>query len=323
MARARKSDLLLLALNQFIWGTGWSAIKYPQDQMGPVTLNLWTLGISVLVLLPFAGKELFRKTEVAAETARPLTLRDYVDYFVMGVIGLTGMTLLYAWGARQSLAENGALISMSVPILTAVIAVIVLSEKMTRSRVLSLGMTLLGVLIISDVRWGQLQFFDGYLFGNLLLLTGALCNAIYVVYSKRLLSVASPLMLLFWAQLLGFLSTMPFIFVERLDIQAIVHYRWQTWLALLFLGCVYFAITMIIFYRILVRLDASQIMVSNYLQPFFGILMAAMLLGEKITVSMIIGGSLVVLGTILATLEEFWHPSATTHDNLVAESQQE
>ena len=51
--RAKRSDLLLLVLNQFIWGVGWSAIKYAQKQMGPVTLNVWSLGISVVTLIPF------------------------------------------------------------------------------------------------------------------------------------------------------------------------------------------------------------------------------------------------------------------------------
>jgi len=216
------------------------------------------------------------------------------------------MTLLYNWGAGRSLAANGALISMTVPILTAVIAVIILSEKMTIGRVVSLVIALAGVLIISDIHWGKLNFLGGYLVGDLLLLGGAICNSIYVVFSKRLLTIASPTVLLFWAQLLGFLGTLPFLLVEGLDLKAVLNYRWQTWLSLVFLGVVYFALAMIIFYRILVRLDAGQIMVSNYLQPFFGVLMAAILLSEKVTVTMVIGGLLVIGGTALATFEESW-----------------
>lgn len=63
---------------------------------------------------------------------------------------------------------------------------------------------------------------------------------------------------------------------------------------------------MVIFYRILVRLDAGQIMVSNYLQSLFGVVMAAILLGEKVTITMIGGGLFVIGGTVLATFEETW-----------------
>jgi drug/metabolite transporter (DMT)-like permease len=309
MPCAKKSDLFLLAMNQFIWGTGWSAIKYPQDQMGPVALNVWTLGISVVVLLPFVWSDLFNKPLNHWGNTRELTSGDYLDYFILGFIGLGGMTLLYNWGTGRSLAANGALISMSVPILTAIIAVFILSEKMTPGRVMSLVIALVGVIIISDIRWGQLDFLGSYLFGSVLFLLGAVCNAIYVVFSKRLLSISSPVVLLFWAQLLGFLISLPFVSVEGFSFQTVLGYRWQTWVALCFLGTIYFAFTMILFNRILVRLDAGQIMVSNYLQPFFGVLMAAVLLHERITLPMIVGGILVVGGTVLATFEDSWRRS--------------
>ena len=205
MSKAHKSDLLLLVINQFIWGVGWSAIKYPQDQMGPFTLNGWTMLISVVVLYPFAYRELAEKPLRNWGNVRALTRRDYLDYFIMGFVGLAGMTLLYNWGTGRSLAANGALISMSVPVLTAVIAVVVLAEKMTIGRLGSLLIAIVGVLIISDVRGANLGLSGGFLFGNSLLLAGAVCNSIYVVYSKRLLTIASPIVLLFWGQVLGFI----------------------------------------------------------------------------------------------------------------------
>jgi drug/metabolite transporter (DMT)-like permease len=306
MAKAHKSDLLLLVMNQFIWGVGWSAIKYPQDQMGPFTLNAWTMLISVVVLYPFAHRELATRPLKQWGNARPLTGRDYLDYFIMGFVGLAGMTLLYNWGTGKSLAANGALISMAVPVLTAVIAVFVLAEKMTIGRIGSLLIAIVGVLIISDVRGANLSLAGGYLLGNSLLLAGALCNAIYVVYSKRLLEIASPTILLFWGQVLGFIGSVPFVAMESFHLHSIVDYRWQTWASLIFLGTIYFAVAMMIFFKILSRLDAGQIMVSNYLQPVFGVLMAAILLHEKVTRTMAIGGMLVVAGTALATFEESW-----------------
>src|SRR2546427_12881072 len=97
--QAQKSDFILLALISFVWGTGWSAIKYCLDQMGPVALNLWALGISLVALFPFAFVEYRQKKGI--KTA--LRDRDYFDYAVMGFFGMTGMTLLYNWGARISL----------------------------------------------------------------------------------------------------------------------------------------------------------------------------------------------------------------------------
>ena len=133
-SEARKADPLLLTFLSFVWGTGWSAIKYCQDRMGPVELNVWTLGISLPAILPFAYVE-YRRGEALK---RALTTRDYLDYGIMGLLGLMAMTLLFNWGAQLSQAVNGALITTAVPILTALIAVMVLGERLTRARVLVL-----------------------------------------------------------------------------------------------------------------------------------------------------------------------------------------
>jgi drug/metabolite transporter (DMT)-like permease len=301
--RAKRSDLLLLVLNQFIWGAGWSAIKYAQNQMGPVTLNVWSLGLSVVSLVPFL---LVDRRSASSTTRQRLRFCDYRDYFIAGVIGLAGMTLLYAWGAGRSLAANGALISMSVPVVTVVVAVIVLGEKMTASRLASIGIAIAGVLLISEFRLSEVRLVGNYFFGNCLLFLGTLGNAIYVVYSKKLLAVSSAIAVLFWGQVLGLLASLPFLYFEPTAIQGIAGYTARTWLSLVFLGAIYFTATMIAFFRILTRLDAGQIMVSNYLQPVFGVLAAAVLLRERITWNMVSGGLLVLAGTALATFEGSW-----------------
>jgi drug/metabolite transporter (DMT)-like permease len=59
-------------------------------------------------------------------------------------------------------------------------------------------------------------------------------------------------------------------------------------------------------------------MVSNYLQPVFGVLSAAVLLREKITWNMISGGLLVLAGTALATFEDAWRSKRSTREPEIA-----
>ncbi len=289
--------MVLMALVSCVWGVGCAAIKYTQESMGPVALNLWTLGISLPVLFPFVYAE-SRRGEAARDH---LTVRDYIDYAVMGLVGMTSMTLLYAWGAGLSTAANLALITTAVPALTALIAVLVLRERLTRARVLGFLVAMAGVAIVSDIRWGTLNFSGTS--GNLLLSAGAFGNAIYVVYGKKLLGKSGPMTVLFWGQALGFIGSVPFLHFEPFRAEAVRSYTLYTWLALIFLGAVFYAYAMVVFYRIFVRLEAGQIMVFAYLQPVFGILVAAVFLHERIAFSMITGGLLVVAGTLIVALE--------------------
>ncbi|NUN02891.1 MAG: DMT family transporter, partial [Bryobacteraceae bacterium] len=142
--------------------------------------------------------------------------------------------------------------------------------------------------------------------GSFELLGGTVSNALYVVYSKKLLASTEPVLLLFLGQLLGFLGAAPFLYFEDFTPAAVAGYTLTTWLSLAFLGVVFYALTMIVFFRLLVYLDAGQIMVATYLQPVLGVLVAAIVLREKITLAMIGSGLLVLGATVLATYGESW-----------------
>ena len=60
---------------------------------------------------------------------------------------------------------------------------------------------------------------------------------------------------------------------------------------------------MVLFLNVLTRLDATQAALSNYLIPFFGVLIAA-LYGERLTGFMVAGGILVLASTLLVTVYE-------------------
>ncbi|MBV9305448.1 MAG: EamA family transporter, partial [Acidobacteriaceae bacterium] len=60
-------------------------------------------------------------------------------------------------------------------------------------------------------------------------------------------------------------------------------------------------LSMVIFLHVLTRLDATQAALSNYLIPFFGVLMAAVVLHERLTGFMMAGGLLALMSTLLIT----------------------
>jgi drug/metabolite transporter (DMT)-like permease len=68
---------------------------------------------------------------------------------------------------------------------------------------------------------------------------------------------------------------------------------------------------MVLFLIALKHLDASQAALSNYLITAFGVVIAAVWLHEKLTVHAIVGGVLVLAGTLLVTVWEGRNSSAT------------
>jgi drug/metabolite transporter (DMT)-like permease len=58
---------------------------------------------------------------------------------------------------------------------------------------------------------------------------------------------------------------------------------------------------MVLWAVLLKRLDVSQASVSIYLLPFFGVIISALTLKERITPTMMLGGLVTLAGTILIT----------------------
>jgi drug/metabolite transporter (DMT)-like permease len=61
-------------------------------------------------------------------------------------------------------------------------------------------------------------------------------------------------------------------------------------------------LSMVLFFRALKYLDATQVALSNYLITFMGLPIAALWLGEKLNTQAIIGGLLVLVSTLILSI---------------------
>ena len=163
--------------------------------MGPVTVSAWTFLFATLILLPFLVKE--RMASTNARRPRSWSRSDWTGFLMIGMFGLVPASAFLAWGTERSTASNAALIYLTVPILTAVLASIILGERMTWIRWLSLAISLAGVLLLSrsDLRQQSLVRSE-FLAGNVLVLLACASSSFYNVYSKDLLKRFSGLEIL-------------------------------------------------------------------------------------------------------------------------------
>lgn len=301
-------DIGILVLVNGMWAAQYAAYKVATEKMGPVTVSAWTFAMASLALLPFLLNER-RRSQLASDPAPPSSARpgwigrDVLGFIIIGVVGLIPASAVLAWGIDRSTASNAALIYLTVPILTAVLASAILGERMTLVRWASLGMSLVGVLILSDVNWRHLELADSkFLFGNALVLVACACSAFYNVYCKGLLRRFTPLEVLVFGYLIALTVSLPLlVWIEPLSREAVGAYGLRVWIALGVLSVFSWGLAMVLWMFVLKRLDVSQASVSIYLLPFLGVLISALTLHEKITPAMIVGGLITLAGTILIT----------------------
>jgi drug/metabolite transporter (DMT)-like permease len=231
--------------------------------------------------------------------------KDVVLFFVLALIGVFPGQVLITWGTRMSTASNAALLMLAFPVCTAVLAVLLLKEKMTAIRWISFALAIVGVLLCSNLDLGNLDFGKGFLFGNALIFSGIVGNSFYNSYGKKVLERYSPMEMLFFTYAAMFVIMTPLTLHQEWDVFArIPHFTVQTWIGLILLTFFHNYLSMVLFLKALKQLDAIQAALSNYLITFFGLPVAAIWLGERLTVMAIFGGILVLGSTLLITIWE-------------------
>ncbi len=302
-----RSWLFLFSCN-LMWALQFTCIKLVQDQVGPL-FTVWApMTLATIMLYPLIKAE--RKVS-PAQSGRGW--KDVVLFFVLAFTGVFPGQVLVTWGTRLSLASNAALLMLTLPVCTAVLAFLLLGEKMTPVRWISFGLAILGVLFCSNFDLGQLNFGKGFLLGNVLIFSGVLGSSFYNSYGKKVLERYSPMEMLFYTYAAMFVIMTPLTLHQEMDVFARVpHFTAQTWTGLVLLTFFHNYLSMVLFLKALKQLDAIQAALSNYLITFFGLPIAAIWLGERLTLMAIVGGVLVLGSTLLITIYDELRKSQTS-----------
>ena len=299
---ARLRDWTLLLVCNLIWASQFVMVKLVQRQMGPVFATFFPITLAMLLLIPVVRRG--RSNATGSKSRIPT--HDVLEFILIGIFGQVVAQLFITWGVRWSLASNAALLMLALPISTAVMAYFFLGERMTLVRWISFALALAGVLECSGIDWKELNLVSvPFLLGNLMIFLSVNGSAFYNVYSKKLLRRYSPLQVLLYSYYAVFALLCPITaYTEPQGFTNLPHYNKVVWLGLVMLALFQYFLSMVIFLNVLTRLDATQAAVSNYLIPFFGVVIAAIVLHERLTKFMVVGGILVLASTLLVTVYE-------------------
>jgi drug/metabolite transporter (DMT)-like permease len=296
-----KAWLLLFSCN-LMWALQFTCIKLVQDQVGPLFTVWGPMTLATVMLWPLVKRE---------ETLHPIAKPDRgwrsqaILFVVLALFGVFPGQVLVTIGTRMSLASNAALLTLALPVCTAAMAFLFLGERMKLVRVISFIMAIAGVILCSMNDFKGFDLGATYLVGNMLILSGVLGSAFYNSYGKRVLETYSELDMLYKTYVAMFFVMTPFVlFKEWHTFAQVGGFTARTWIGLALLAFFHNFLSMVLFLKALNHLDASQAALSNYLIAIFGLIIAAVWLGEKLTLPAIIGGVMVLAGTLLVTVGE-------------------
>jgi drug/metabolite transporter (DMT)-like permease len=286
----------LLALASLIWSGQGIAVKVLDPHLGPIAITFLPFYITTLLFVPL----LIRTRHKNPSAARP-SGKDWIRFIVAGVGGQVLAQLGMTWGISKSLASNGAILNLLIPVISAVLASLMLKERLTLLRTGSLAIGLVGVafLSIGDIRqasFGSMKF----LTGNLLIFGGCFGSSFYNVYCKGLMQKFEEIEILIYSYITASVFSIPlFIWIEPFHLRSLLAFDAKSIAAFLFLAFFMYGASMLLFFKALQHLDVTTASMSLYLVPVFGVLLAASLLGERLSVAALVGAAIVLISTIL------------------------
>lgn len=239
------------------------------------------------------GGALFVIHALASKSFLRVQRRD-VPAFIL--FGLFGVTLFYT-SLNVAIDQGGISLAFillySAPAFVAVLAAVFLGEQLTRRKLLLVGLSMLGVILVAQSgAEGMTITPSAVLWG----LTAGLTYSSYYLFGKALLQRYEIATIYSLIMPIGALGLLP---VARFEIFSAPRIVWLD-VALLTVFSTYVAY--LIYYRGLREVEASRAVLVATIEPVLAAVLAALLFGERLGALGILGAVLVVGASVLASL---------------------
>ena len=275
----------LLVLLSVLWGGAYFCVGVAVVELPPLTVVLARVGIAAAILLAvtlFLGHSL------------PRTLSAWTPFLVMGL--LNNAVPFSFLTAGQTIVSVGlaAIINGMTPLFTALVMASFREERLTALRAVGVLLGVAGVILISRL---DAAVADARLLGIGLCLAATLSYGFAALWGRRHLADTPPLKSA-TCQLLS--STLVMAVVV-----AIVDRPWtlpmpgaEIWMALGGLALFGTAIAYVVFFEILTRAGASNVMLVTLLMPVTALLLGNLFLAEPIFLRELAGAATIGLGLL-------------------------
>jgi len=290
MEKARVLATVEGLLAVLIWGASFIATKVALADASPVTVVWLRFAMGVAVL----GVAVVARREFAL-----VSRKDLLTFALLGFIGITFHQWLQSNALVTSLASTSGWIVATTPIFIAVLARLVLHEKLSWSATAGIALAAVGVLlVVSKDDPSTLLAGKFGAPGDILILISAPNWAVFSVLSRGALRSHPAARMMFYVMTLGWVFTSVLLFTGP-GLSEIAGITSRGWAALTFLGIACSGLAYIAWYDALHKLPASQVGALLYLEPLVATTVAALVLGEPILASTVLGGAVILIGVWL------------------------
>jgi drug/metabolite transporter (DMT)-like permease len=284
----RARDLLDLIALAALWGASFLFMRHAAPAFGPIALVQVRVAIAAAIL---AVLLLFRSDRAALRT-------HAASFGFVGVMNSAVPFVLFTYSTLYVTGGFAAILNATTPMWAALVGWIWLRDRIRTLQWIGLA---IGALGVAALLWGRLDFRPGSGGWQITLaigaaLLGSLAYGVSATFTKKRLSDIPALVVATGSQIAAAIVLLPFALAawpERSPGAA----AWGSAIALA-VACT--ALAYLLYFRLIARVGAVRASAVTFLIPMFATAWGNVFLDEAVTLQMIAGGCVILIGTALA-----------------------
>ena len=276
----------LMLVTTFCWASNIVAGKVTLTGFDPLALaQLRMAGAAILYIVLYL-----------AWHGRPKVRLGKREWLMLALMAFTGITLnqiCYIGGLARTSVTHTGLIQAIGPVMVLLLSAFMGMEPLTHGKLLGMTISFVGValLLIEQPTQGS----GANWVGDLIVIAAGAFFAYYTILVKKSANIYDPLTSNALVFGLGAIFLVPFC------AHSVAHVRWSlvpphAWWGLAYMVLFGSFVAYLIYAFALEKLSASNVAAFAYLQPLMAALMGMWLLREKISLTAVLGGALILFG---------------------------
>jgi drug/metabolite transporter (DMT)-like permease len=291
--RARATGLALLVLPPLFWAGNFIVGRAMRGQLPPFTMSFLRWAIALGVLLPFAWRRMRR--DAAFYRGNP------GQVFALSLTGVVAFNSFVYVGLRSTSAANGLLLNSTIPLLIMLIGAIAYRQILCARQLAGVAVSLCGVVTIvlggDPARLATLAFAPG----DAIVFCGMVAWAVYTL-KLRAVPPAIDRVGLLGVQIVIAMPVLALMGAAELAAGARPVWSGGSIAALAYIGIFPSVLAYLAYNMAVARVGPATAGLSIHLLPMFGVVLAALLLGEPLHAYHLAGFALILGGLALASV---------------------
>lgn len=288
--KSEKKIYLLMILCTLFWAGAFIAGKIGVQEFPPFSLAFFRFLVATVIIFPIMVKY--------EEKDWRLKKSDLPNIIALGMIGMFGYHALFFTALKYTTAINSSMIGATNPMITSILASVLIGEKLGLKRLGAILLAFSGVVL--TISNGQMEVIRNISFniGDIIMLIAVVCWAIYSVMSKKVMPRYSPLIITAYSFLICLVALIPFALMEK-PMTYLPYVTWKGWISVVYMAVFASVVGYLVQQISIKEIGPSKTMSFINLVPVFSIMLSALILKENVTMIKLISAAIIICGVFL------------------------